>query len=111
MTDFEQEIAIPILESEGVDARYRSAVDGEPDGVVDRTVRVLFWQGYLAVNALGVAIDDVQAIAQGARSALSDARTGGLLTVDGEVFVIRSRPQDDGRVWTKLMLEGPIGAA
>jgi len=109
--DWEEEIAGPALELDGVEARYRSAVDGEPDGLIDFDLQVLFHRGYLATNALGVAIDDVVASALGRRSALSDARTGGLLTVNGETFVVRSKPQDDGRVWTKLMLEGPIGVA
>ncbi|MBE7732173.1 head-tail joining protein [Devosia faecipullorum] len=103
--DWEAEIAGPALEEDGVPARYRSAVDGEPDGVIDRELTVLFHEGYVekVVQGAAVAGDEVAALAP--RSALSDAKTGGLLTVDGRVFVVRSKPENDGRVWIKLKLE------
>lgn len=108
--DWEAELTALALQQDGVQARYQSAVDGEPDGVVDLPdLTVLFQKSYVAVNALGVPIDDVEILAQGPRSALSVARVGGLLTVDGHVYVVRSKPRDDGVVWIKLMLEGPIG--
>lgn len=105
--DWEAEIAGPALELDGVPARYRSAVDGVPDGQIDRPVTVLFHKGYVEMTPQGTPFEDDQASALVPRSALSDARTGGLLTVDDETFVIRSKPQNDGRVWIKLMLEGP----
>lgn len=109
--DWEDEIAGPALELDGVPARYRSAVDGEPDGQIDRQLTVLFHRGYVSMSPQGTPIEDDQASALAARSALSDARSGGLLSVNGEVFVVRSKPQDDGRVWVKLMLEGPVDIA
>ena len=108
--DWEAELAGPILELEGIPARYESAVDGEPDGqVVLDPLTVLFKRGYVGINNLGVAIDDHETTVMGRRSELWDARRGGILLVNDAKYVVSRPPQDDGRVWIKLILEGPIG--
>lgn len=108
--DWEAELAGPILDIDGVTARYESAVDGEPDGqVVLDPITVLYKRGYVGINALGVAIDDHETTVMGRRSELWDARRGGIVHVNGAKYVVSRAPQDDGRVWIKLMLEGPIG--
>lgn len=103
------DLAADILGAEGVTARYQSASDLEADGVVDKTLPVLFHAGYVGIDNMGQVIADTKIHAKAARASLLDAKFGGLLTVNGAIYSVSKKPEDDGRLWIVLHLEGPIG--
>jgi hypothetical protein len=100
--DWEAEIAGPALELDGVAAELIDSNDNVTP------VTVIFSAPYIEINALGQNVESVQPMAIGARSALLVAKKGHRLRVNEQTYLIASKPQDDGRVWIKLPLEGPI---